>query len=372
MYKYIQKTLDWGVKIASLAVTGPATWVVATDLFSDIESPELLFVMRFAAVFLIEGVLLSNWLLLEFDKNATPEIKARYGITALAMYIALLVIGYRHEGPTGLVFRIALLAALIGSGWDTYVYTWQKATSRVDRSAENSGRVRRHARRLAIDEAIMRRSYEHEIVKADLNEQKVALLDGVRLSGQRQIMMVENIHAREQAKLLAERQRNELDREAASPPLLDADEAVNLLEARSGVPSELPLQPPSVQLRTSDQRPLTMPASTRPTSSPVPTASPTAPAKAEAAEARPPRPLDMRRIPALLDAIEDDPTKITLPSLAKKLNRPREEISQDLDALADRGHVLYSGRKYRLNKGVDEIRQALGITVSSGNGYGHR
>jgi hypothetical protein len=68
--------------------------------------------MWFTAVFLIDGVMLSNWLLLEFDKQATPEIKARYGLTALAMYVALLVIGWRHEGPTRLVFRLALLAAL--------------------------------------------------------------------------------------------------------------------------------------------------------------------------------------------------------------------------------------------------------------------
>ena len=46
--------------------------------------------MRVAAVFLVEGVLLSNWLLLEFDKRATPEIKARYGLSALLMYGALL------------------------------------------------------------------------------------------------------------------------------------------------------------------------------------------------------------------------------------------------------------------------------------------
>src|SRR5690348_1626979 len=122
MYKGIQKALDWGVKLASLAVTGPATWLVSAELFKDVSSPLILFMMQFAAVFLVEGVLLSNWLLLEFDKNATPEIKVRYGITALVMYAALLVIAWRHEGPTGLVFRLALLAALVGSGWDTYVY----------------------------------------------------------------------------------------------------------------------------------------------------------------------------------------------------------------------------------------------------------
>lgn len=96
LYETVNKALNWGVKLArSLAVTGPATWMVATDLFSDIQQPTILFVMRFSAVFLIEGVMLSNWLLLEFDKHATPEIKARYGLTALAMYMALLMIGWR-------------------------------------------------------------------------------------------------------------------------------------------------------------------------------------------------------------------------------------------------------------------------------------
>ena len=202
MYKFIQKTIDWGVKAASLAITGPATWVVATQLFSDISSPILLFVMRAAAVFLIEGVLLSNWLLLEFDRNATPEIKARYGITALAMYVALLVIGWRHEGPTGLVFRIALLAALIGSGWDTYVYTWQRATSRIDRSAESAPKVRRHARRLSIKEAIFRREAEHTAQIALIDAQSTASLEQTALYGQRMIAGIRLEDKAERVKLL--------------------------------------------------------------------------------------------------------------------------------------------------------------------------
>lgn len=181
MYEYIQKTLDWGVKFASLAVTAPATWIVATELFSDVTIPALFFLMRFAAVFLIEGVLLSNWLLLEFDKKATPEIKARYGLTALAMYTALLVIAWKHEGPTGLVFRVALLAALIGSGWDTYVYTWQRTVSRVDRSASNSRRVKRHARRLSIKEAVIRRESEHRSELALIKAQGDATLEQMGL-----------------------------------------------------------------------------------------------------------------------------------------------------------------------------------------------
>ena len=87
MYSKVQKFIDWGIKIASLAITGPATWRVAAQLFADIPEP-FVYVMQFAAVFLIEGVLISNWLLLEFDKTATPEIKVRYALTALAMYAA--------------------------------------------------------------------------------------------------------------------------------------------------------------------------------------------------------------------------------------------------------------------------------------------
>lgn len=214
MYKNIQKFLDWGVKIASLAITAPATWVVATELFADIQNPLLLFVMRFAAVFLIEGVLLSNWLLLEFDKSATPEIKARYGITALVMYVALAVIGWRHEGPTGIVFRIALLAALLGSGWDTYVYTWQRYAFKIDQSVENSGKVRRHARRLSIREAINARENEHALVtlqqRSDMTSQQElikarhhATLESTGLFGQRLITQAQ-LEDREQRIQLAE------------------------------------------------------------------------------------------------------------------------------------------------------------------------
>jgi len=207
MYKFIQKMLDWGVKIASLAVTGPATWIVATELFADVTSPVLLFAMRFAAVFLVEGVLLSNWLLLEYDKNATPEIKVRYGVTAMTMYAALLVIAWRHEGPTGIVFRIALLAALIGSGWDTYVYTWQRVTASVDRSPENSGKVKRHARTLAIRESIMRREAEHSVTRALIEAEAHASLHHTGLYRERLLQGNEVQHKAETIRIQDEDQR---------------------------------------------------------------------------------------------------------------------------------------------------------------------
>jgi hypothetical protein len=251
MYKFIQKMLDWGVKIASLAVTGPATWDVATRLFAQVESPILLFVMRFAAVFLVEGVLLSNWLLLEFDKNATPEIKVRYGITAMTMYVALLVIAWEHEGPVGLVFRIALLAALIGSGWDTYVYTWQRMTASVDRSPENSGKVKRHARTLAIRESIMRREAEHSVTRALIEAEAHASLHHTGLYRERLLASNEVQHKSESLRILDEDERIESQAngkkkrlQQLSPPAMGAGLRRLQSPGRNGLGYEgLPLKP---------------------------------------------------------------------------------------------------------------------------------
>jgi len=241
MYKQIQKVLDWGVKFASLAITGPATWVVATELFADIQSPVLLFVMKFSALLLIEGVLLSNWLLLEFDRNATPEIKARYALTALAMYIALLVVGVRHEGFTGIVFRVALLAALLGSGWDTFVYTWQRATRGIDRSVANSRRVKAHARKLAVREAKTEREAEHAVISARVraeNEAELALI-GAEHEVKLAKIGVERSAGLRQMELYGERLKDELvldDREERTV-LARREEKISLTESKSGVSS---------------------------------------------------------------------------------------------------------------------------------------
>lgn len=194
LYEHVNKALNWGVKIASLAVTGPATWIVATELFGDVQSPALLFIMRFSAVFLIEGVMLSNWLLLEFDKSATPEIKARYGLTALAMYVALLIIGWQHEGPTGLVFRIALLAALLGSGWDTYVYTWQKATAKADKDISAAGPVRRHRRKLAIADAKEAFTIEFELQREQRQVDKQVRFEAIHSDKQERLTLLKKEH----------------------------------------------------------------------------------------------------------------------------------------------------------------------------------
>lgn len=180
-----QKGLDWIVKIASLLVTAPATWSVAAKLFADIDVPFVFLVMRLAAVVLVEGVMLSNWLLLEYNRNASAEQKARYAITALAMYIALLIIAWDHEGPTGLVFRFALLAALLGSGWDTYVHTWEKATARADRDIDSAPKVRRHRRKAQITIAKLEVDYWQKSEQERLGLESARTLQGLQMEHRR-------------------------------------------------------------------------------------------------------------------------------------------------------------------------------------------
>ena len=317
MYRFIQKTIDWGVKVASLAITAPATWVVATELFADISNPILLFFMRAAAVFLIEGVLISNWLLLEFDKDATPEIKMRYGVTAMAMYISLLVIAWKHEGPTGLVFRIALLAALIGSGWDTYVITWQKTIARVDRSAEAAWEVRSHNRKLSIREAIMRREAEHRATVALLSAQSDASLEQNGLYGQRLI---------------------------ASIRLEDKMERLKLMEVEAGLDGngngkKKPSLPPVQAARASLNPVISQPGQIM----------------AEPFSEDPShRALQLKH--NILGAFAEDP-KYTAINLAEKFGAPLGEVTSSMDELIADGRLLKQGRSYLL---VEDEEQLLG------------
>lgn len=339
MYKHIQKALDWGIKIASLAVTAPATWIVATELFNDVQNTTLLFAMRFAAVFLIEGVLLSNWMLLEFDTRATPEIKARYGLTALAMYVALLVIAWRHEGPTGLVFRVALLAALIGSGWDTYVLTWQRATAKVDRSAEASAKVRRHARRLSIKEAILQRETDHAATLALINAEGEAAREGNALYGER---LLAELHVEDRAERTRIQQKAErLARSIAvngsgngngsnsgQNGKSDAKKATTVELPESGSEHREPASPGSADSVATDDRLLTL---------------------------------------SILEGFADDPS-ISRTALAQKLGVGRGKLSRVVTDLIQDGLLVRDGRSHYLTEDGDNVVTHGSVRVTGSNG----
>jgi hypothetical protein len=205
MSEQVNKLLGWIVKVAGLIICAPVTFLVAGQLFGDIQVEALRLIVQLAAVLLVEGVLLSNWLLLEFDRNAAPEIKTRYALTALGMYAGLWILAWQHgEGPAGLVFRAALGAALIGSGWDTYVTTWQKITARADRDATTDRGVKGHRRKLAIRDAKESASVDFEILREERELQKVVKLEEIRAHKDRALKGVQLEHKRELRKLAGE------------------------------------------------------------------------------------------------------------------------------------------------------------------------
>jgi hypothetical protein len=338
MYKQIQKNLDWGVKIASLAVTAPATWIVASELFADVTVPVLYFIMRFAAVFLIEGVLLSNWLLLEFDVKATPEIKARYGITALAMYTALLVIAWKHEGPTGLVFRVALLAALLGSGWDTYVMTWQRATSRVDRSAEYAGKVKRHARKLSVKEAMIRRNMEHQnelaLIRAegDSGLSRMSLLRERWIEGERLDDLAERIRLSEYEESLLAGSNNAATNGAATN---GSDHASNGKKKQPSQPAQQSQQPQPSPPRAVEANGQQSSRSKKGISK-----------------------QESRLRYSILAAFEDDP-RYTRQMLSDKLGISTRQVSKIVNELIDKDYLVKEGRDTFLTaRGENTVKSA--------------
>jgi hypothetical protein len=151
----VNKVAVWVIKAAGLIVCAPATWDVAGATFTTwSQYPVFYVIIRLAAVLLVEGVMLSNWLLLEYDVTAQPQIKSRYALTALGMYIGVWIVSLQHgEGVTGLVFRLALGAALLSSAWDTLIVTFQRQNASADRNIVSHWSVKRHKRRAEIRDA---------------------------------------------------------------------------------------------------------------------------------------------------------------------------------------------------------------------------
>jgi hypothetical protein len=139
------KWADWIVKIATMVLAVPASWGVADQAFADIGVP-FRYVLQVAAVSLLEGVLVSNWVLLDIRKSDSVAAKSRYVLTVWVMYGAMLAVSILHgEGVAGVVFRVAFGLALVGSTWDTLVATWERiARSVADRGVSADWRVSWH------------------------------------------------------------------------------------------------------------------------------------------------------------------------------------------------------------------------------------
>lgn len=180
-----EKVLNVVVKVAGAAVTVPATVAVAGGLFADVPSGWR-WLVQVAAVLLVEGVFLSNWLLLETSKTKDTAYKVRYALTALGLYAGLWVLAWSHgEGLAGLVFRLALGAALGGSVYDAGVYDLLRAARRADGDVRNTRAVKRLSRKLARGDAQLQLRLDSEYSQALSQAEHAARMEGVNLYSKR-------------------------------------------------------------------------------------------------------------------------------------------------------------------------------------------
>lgn len=171
-----QKLLDVIVKFASLAITAPVTFTLGLQVFADM-GYMLQLMLALLAVVLVEGVFLSNWLLLEEKRNNTPDQKVRYALTIIVLYFALLGVAIQHgEGWAGVTFRLALGLAIAGSTWDTITYSVRKSLDQTSKEAKVAPRVKRNMRKCNIQEAVEQRQSSLRIRKAQIKAaEEVAL-----------------------------------------------------------------------------------------------------------------------------------------------------------------------------------------------------
>lgn len=207
------KVVDWIVKLATLVLAVPASWGVAGLAFAEVGG-WLRVVMQVAAVALLEGVLLSNWVLLDVKRSEVMAAKARYVTTVWIMYGAMLAVAVMHgEGLAGVVFRLAFGMALVGSTWDTLVATWERVSKASQAGISADFWVARHATKLARFEAKERRSAMSRLVLAE-----IAAREAVGMA------RIENVKSVELAAVGLSAERGQTDRISyplTIPPVLE-------------------------------------------------------------------------------------------------------------------------------------------------------
>lgn len=192
----MQKAINIIVKVAGLIICVPVTLGVAGELFADVQPEILRYLVQLAALAVVEGVFLSAWWSLDADRNAPPEVKTRYAMTAGVMYIGLWVLAWYHgEGLAGLVFRAALGLALLGSVYDSGVYTAIASMRATDRDISKDRQVAKHARNLARRDAIADLDAAHTVKALEREASTQIATARVNLDRQRGMSAVKAEHA---------------------------------------------------------------------------------------------------------------------------------------------------------------------------------
>lgn len=158
-----QKVLDFSVKLFSVAVTVPVSWIVAGQAFSDVHPVYIRHAIQFCAVALVDVLLIIHWTLLDTRKNAPLEQRIRYAVVSWTLYIGLWVLAFIHgEGVAGIVFRLSMGLALLSSTVDSFLVHWRDLLDKAQNGVRQDWRVQKHKRKLAREEEIEQRTLEHQ------------------------------------------------------------------------------------------------------------------------------------------------------------------------------------------------------------------
>ena len=147
----LEKLLRSAIKIAAVALTAPATWAVAGNLY---DSPIQRVIVQLAALVLVEAALLLGWHMLDNSSSATSAQRMLYAVLTVTAYGVLWTVAIAHgEGLAGIGFR-ATLGVLIGySVIESGLLAGVKLRQQADRDITRHRAVKRHRRKLAIDDA---------------------------------------------------------------------------------------------------------------------------------------------------------------------------------------------------------------------------
>jgi hypothetical protein len=139
----LEKILRYGIKIAAVMLTAPATIEVAGSLYPDALVYRL--IVQCAGLVLVEGALLLGWHMLDTESKATTGQRTLYASLAGVAYFVLWVIAWFHgEGIVGVAFRLTLGVLLAYSVSESGLMANISFKRQVDRDITKHWKVKRH------------------------------------------------------------------------------------------------------------------------------------------------------------------------------------------------------------------------------------
>jgi len=194
-----EKLLKNAIKIAAVALTSPATWVVAGQLY---DNPFQRIVVQLAALILVEGALMLGWWQLDNDRKAETPQRVLYAVLSSVAYIALWAVAIAHgEGASGITFRLTLGVLLGYSVFESGILAGIKLRRSADKDISALTVVKRYRRKRATEHARREIDAEFGISRAKLEVETEVAHQTVRLSRERQLKGLMLDHERSLEKL---------------------------------------------------------------------------------------------------------------------------------------------------------------------------